>query len=156
MADHLALYLHDHLAGAAFAVQLLDELREHAADGDASRLSAELLVHVEADRCALQRLLDQVGGERNVVKEAVAWIAEKAGRLKFTVKEPMGTFEAIEALSLGVRGKLALWNALRAVRAQDRRLDGLNLEELAMRADSQFEQLESLRLRLAQIALVRN
>jgi DNA-binding response OmpR family regulator len=51
------------------------------------------------------------------------------------------------------QGKLALWNALRAVRLRDNRLDGLDLDKLASRANKQFELLEDVRLRLAQSVL---
>ena len=88
------------------------------------------------------------------MKEVAAWVTQKMGRLKLAVSEPLGTFEAIEALSLGVQGKLALWNALRVVRSRDDRLDRLDLDELASRASEQFDLLEDVRLRLAQSVLV--
>ena len=155
MIDPLAVYLHDHLAGATFAVHLLEDLSEHSADADVSRFSAHLLAEVETDRAALQELVERIGEETSVVKEAAAWVAQKMGRFKLTVGEPLGTFEAIEALSLGVQGKLAMWNALRAVRLRDNRLDRLDLDELASRAIKQFELLEDVRLRLAQSVLAK-
>lgn len=153
MVDPLAAYLHDHLAGATFAVHLLEDPSEHSADADVSRFSTHLLAEVESDCYALQKLAERIGEETSVVKEAAAWVAQKMGRFKLAVGEPLGTFEAIEALSLGVQGKLALWNALRAVRLRNDRLDGLDLDELASRAIKQFELLEDVRLRLAQSIL---
>ena len=153
MADELAQYLHDHLAGAKFAVALLEDLRKQCPDPDIVGFCAALLIEVEADRSVLQGLVQQIAGGTNAAKEVAAWVAQKAGRFKLTLSEPMGTFEAIEALSLGVQGKLALWNALRAVRELDERLEGLDLDELRSRALQQFSQLEDVRLRLAQSVL---
>lgn len=154
MADHLAVYLQDHLAGARFAIQLLKDLSSQAADPDVARFSAALLVEVEADRATLHDLVERIGGETNTVKETAAWVAQKASRFKLILNEPIGTFEAIEMLSLGVQGKIALWNALRAIRESETRLGGLNLDELASRASKQFAQLEALRLQLAHSVLV--
>lgn len=155
MTDPLATYLQDHLAGARFAISLLKDLSEQSSNLQIARFATELLVEVEADRIALQEHADRIAGETSNLKEAAAWVAQKVGRFKLTLNEPIGTFEAIEMLSLGVQGKLALWNALRAVRETDNRLDGLKLDELASRAITQHAQLEVLRLQLAPSALQR-
>ncbi len=153
MSGQLATYLHDHLAGAKFAVQLLENLRDKTPDAAISQLSTDLLLQIEADRFVLAELAEQIGGKSSTVKEVAAWVAEKASRFKLTVGDLMGTFEAIEALSLGVLGKLALWNALRSIRSMDARLDGVNLDDLITRANQQFAQLENARLRLAELVL---
>ena len=149
MVEPLATYLHDHLAGANFAVELLKDLSEQAVDAEVARLSARLLVEVEEDRAVLQGVADSIGAQQSSVKEAAAWVAQKASRVKLTIGAPIGTFEAVEMLSLGVQGKRALWTALRETRLNDRRFDGLDLDELASRACEQFAQLEDVRLRLA-------
>ena len=149
MADPLAVYLQDHLAGAKFAISLLEDLSAQTPDSNVARFSAELLAQVEVDRSALQELVERIAGDTSTLKEAAAWVAQKAGRFKLTLNEPLGTFEAIEMLCLGVQGKLALWNALHAVRESDNRLDRLNLDELISRAITQHEQLEDVRLQLA-------
>ena len=85
-----------------------------------------------------------------------AWTAQKASRFKLNLEEPLGIFEAVEMLALGVQGKLALWNAIRVVQADDNRLAGLNIDELVSRAIKQYEALEELRLQLAPTALQRS
>ena len=45
------------LAGATFAIQLLDDLSKHSVDSDVSRLATHLLAEIEADRGALQDLV---------------------------------------------------------------------------------------------------
>lgn len=149
MADPLAVYLQDHLAGAKSAISLLEDLSAQTLDSNVARFSAELLAQVEVDRSALQELVERIAGDTSTLKEAAAWVTQKAGRFKLTLNEPLGTFEAIEMLCLGVQGKLALWNALHAVRETDNRLDRLNLDELISRAITQHEQLEDVRLQLA-------
>ena len=52
-------------------------------------------------------------------------------------------------LSLGVEGKLALWQALRRALAGDPRLDGIDLPTLVERARAQRRTLERQRRRAA-------
>jgi hypothetical protein len=51
----------------------------------------------------------------------------------------------LEALALGVTGKQALWNALRATVGES--VDGVELGELSARAEDQRRRLEELRRR---------
>lgn len=153
MADPIATYLHDHLAGARFAVGLLKDLASQDLNNDVKCFSAGLLEEVEADRLVLEGFANRIGADSSTFKEAAAWVAQKAGRFKLTLDEPMGIFEAIEVLALGVLGKLALWSALETVRETDNRLEGLGLEQLKARALTQHQRLESLRLKLAAITL---
>ncbi len=157
MPDALVTYLQDHLAGAKFAIKLLEDLSEQPADERIAKLARSLLVEVDADRNDLQRLAERISGESNAsnaMKEAAAWVAQKFGGLKLSLDDPVGRFEAIEALSLGVLGKLSLWDALATIRRADGRLGDLDLDKLAARARTQYQQLEELRLALAPEALV--
>jgi hypothetical protein len=149
MADPLAIYLHDHLAGARFAVNLLADLREQKLNSEVAECAAQLLPEIERDREALEGLAKAIGADAHTLKDIGAWIAQKAGRAKFTLSEPLGVFEAVEFLALGVQGKIALWNALETVRRFDIRLTGLDLVWLLVRARDQHARLESLRVKLA-------
>lgn len=153
MPDALVTYLQDHLAGAKFAIKLLEDLSEQPADERVAKLARMLLVEVEADRNDLQRLAERIGGESNAMKEAAAWVAQKFGGLKLSLGDPIGRFEAIETLALGVLGKLSLWDALATIRQTDGRLGELDLDKLALRARTQYQQLEELRLAMAPSAL---
>ena len=86
-------------------------------------------------------------------KVGVAWIGEKAGRLKFNgrllSRSPLSDLEELELLRLGVEGKAAGWRTLRTLAGTDARLDAGRLDELISRASSQADQLEELRVRAA-------
>jgi hypothetical protein len=154
MSDPLATYLQDHLAGAVGGIEILEALRDQHEGEPLGRFASELLAEVEADREVLQRLVDQTGGS-NVVKEATAWVGEKVARLKLSrqVGGELGTFEALEALALGILGKRSLWIALETVAPQDERIATPDLEQLAARAQSQYERVEERRLQAARAAL---
>ena len=154
MAKQLLTYLHDHLAGARFAVSLLQDLSDQKVDTEVAECAAKLLPAVEQDRSALEAYMKRVGDDGSMVKDIAAWATQKASRFKLALHDPFGLFEAIEMLSLGVLGKLALWNALKSLhdgqdKAVGQDVTGLDLEHLILRARDQHQQLELLRLRLA-------
>ena len=152
MSKALATYVHDHLAGAQFAVSLLEDLRDQKEDQRVADVARTLLPEIEADRAELQALADRVGHAGRGVKEAAAWIAQKASRAKLTPGDPLGTYESVEMLSLGILGKLSLWNALKTL-PRDVALAPLDLERLTTRAIDQHAVADHLRLSLARGAL---
>jgi hypothetical protein len=155
MSDPLATYLHDHLAGAKVAVDLLEAMRDRLKNDPLSDFAAHLLTDVQADRDTLQRLAEKVGSRSNALKELTGWLAEKVTRLKLGQGsgEAFGTFEALEFLALGVRGKMGLWQALDVAASYSPRLSGYDFKQLAARAETQYQQVEQHRLKAAQTAL---
>ncbi len=78
----------------------------------------------------------------------------KAARLKLNghlhTRSPLSNLEETEILRLGVEGKAAGWRTLRSVAEHDNRLDAGQLDELLARATGQSDELESLRVRIAE------
>jgi hypothetical protein len=155
MTNPLQTYLHDHLAGASLAIDLVGFLRDEHAGEPLGRFAAELLTEIEADRATLIGLAIRVGTRPGRVKQAAAWLAEKASRLKFSRASAaeFGTFEALEFLALGILGKRLLWRALRTALAGDPRAADVDFDELATRAEAQFDAVEERRLEFARRAL---
>jgi hypothetical protein len=157
MSEPLATYLNDHLAGAALAVDLLEAMRDHHPNDSLGDFASAMLTEVESDRSELRRLSERVGSGSSQLKEMGAWFTEKVSRFKLD-RGPngLGTFEALEFLGLGVLGKLALWQALGAVSAQDDRLAGMDFNRLAARAREQHARVEAKRLEAAKMALLKH
>ena len=65
----------------------------------------------------------------------------------------LGTFLALEALSLGVQGKVSLWTALKEVADRYPSLSSINLDELRERAQTQRDMLERERVAASREAL---
>jgi hypothetical protein len=155
MNVNLPTYLNDHLMGARFAIEMLERLRDSTKNTSFARHLAELLREIEADRDVLQGLVERLGQKRSVLKEAGAWLGEKASRLKLPADdESFGKFEILEALSLGVLGKLKLWRALSVVAEHEPLLAGIDYAHLASRAQIQHDEFEAFRLEAAQFALL--
>jgi len=154
MSDALLTYLHDHLAGAEFGLELLRDLREQHATDATGALASRLEIEIEQDRSTLQQLARELsGGANNTGKTAVGWLAEKASRLKLrrSAAAGLGVFETLEALALGILGKEALWTALEAAAPGEPRLAGYDFSALAARARQQHAQVETTRRERAAI-----
>jgi hypothetical protein len=153
MADtSLNVYLNDHLAGARFGSDLAHRLARRMGGSTMNALADE----IEEDRQTLQQLMDRVGAERNPVKEAATWVAEKISHVKLSGlnarNREFGLFMALEALSLGVEGKAALWAALADVADHYAELRELDLVALRERAAAQRRVVEAERAAAARRA----
>jgi hypothetical protein len=157
MNSALATYLRDHLAGATFAIDLLKALRDQNSGEALGKFASRLLIEIEDDRNALQRIADRVGKGSPDLKQAAGWLTEKVSRFKLSHDDPtkFGTFQALETLALGILGKRALWRALQEISVSDDRVSGENLRRLIGRAEQQYIQVEDRRLLTASRALQR-
>ncbi len=155
MSDPLATYLHDHLAGSNFATELLKDLREQHPGEPLGQFAAALHIELEEERQVLQRIIERVGTESSALKEATAWMGEKVSRFKLrrASSGEVGTFEALEALSLGILGRVKLWRALSLIAPIDVRVRGVDFDALIARAQAQHAQVEERRLQIAATAL---
>jgi hypothetical protein len=152
----LAIYLNDHLAGAALGVELARRLRSsNRGDPEFGEPLARICGEIEADRETLIRLMDRLGVERKPFKPALAVLGERLGRLKLNGQwrgySPLSRVLELEVLASGIGGKMQLWNALEQSFGES--LDGLDFHALAERADRQGQQVEDLHLAAAQRAL---
>lgn len=152
----LAIYLNDHLAGATLGVELARRLRSsNRGDGEFGEPLAKICGEIEQDRETLVRLMERLQVDRNLVKPALARIAERLGRLKLNGQlrgySPLSRVLELELLATGIGGKLQLWNALEQNYGET--LEGFDFHALAARADNQGQRVEDLHLAAAQRAL---
>ncbi|HEV2901707.1 MAG TPA: hypothetical protein VGW30_00445 [Gaiellaceae bacterium] len=108
-----------------------------------------MTAEIDEDRDTLRRLVADLGFTGSKPKELVAWAAEKVGRLKLNGQlrgySPLSRVLELEALSVGIAGKLALWETLKRVPDPGRRLRAFEPNHLIERALRQREEVEELR-----------
>ncbi len=151
MADKaMDVYLNDHLAGAMLGSDLAEQIRSQNQKTPLGELMGVLAPQIEQDRQTLIALMERLDSSKNPVKQAGAWVTEKASRVKFagvSSGEPeLGRFMALESLALGVLGKLKLWKTLQQVADRYPAIAAVDLDELIDRAKSQYDLLERERL----------
>jgi hypothetical protein len=154
---YLAIYLNDHLAGAIAGFELAKRATRNNKDAPLGDFLSQLATDIDEDRQALENLMRDLGIQKDLLKDAAAWVGEKVGRLKFNGKlveySALSRLVELEGLSLGVEGKLAMWRNLSQIREKHPTLTSSNLEELVRRAEAQREELENFRLEAARKAL---
>jgi len=156
-SESLATYLNDHLAGSVVALELLDYLEgERAGTAEASIL-AGVHADIEADRQELEVFMAQRRLTVSEPRKATGWVVEKLSEIKLRLDDPgdgaLQRLEALEAVSLGIAGKQALWHALAAAVEDAPELNELDYARLVRRAEAQRQVVEPLRLDAAREAL---
>ena len=154
----LRIYLTDHLAAGTAGVALARRAARSNSGTSAGeflhRLSGEIAVDLET----LRRVVSQLGFTSSRPKEIVAAALEKVARLKPNGQlrgySPLSRVLELEALSVGIAGKLALWQSLQGLPALTKRLGGIDLEDLIERARRQREEVEEHRQQAAGQAFV--
>jgi hypothetical protein len=156
--EHLATYLNDHLAGSVVALELMEHLERAHEGAPVATFLAGLRAEIAADRDELERIIERLGVRESLPRQAAAWFAEKIARLKLqldtTAAGPMGLFEGLEVLSLGIEGKRSLWQALSTIAGGAPALEGMDYGRLIERAAEQRRQVEAERLAVASAALL--
>jgi hypothetical protein len=153
----LETYLNDHLAGATAGVDLARRLAEETEGTPVGAAMHQLADDIEADRSVLESLVDRLGFEEHTVKQAAAWMAEKASRVRLSRvsagSDALALHLSMETLSMGVDGKRSLWQSLQEIAVDVPILAALDLAALAERAESQHAVLEKYRRAAAPAAL---
>jgi hypothetical protein len=153
----LRIYLQDHHAGSTTGLELARRIHGSNKGNEYGAAMAPIVDEIAADRKALESIMDDLGFEGDKIKDLGAWALEKAGRLKLngqiTGYSPLSRLVELEGLWMGIEGKLSMWRALLAIAEDDERLDRLELEALATRAEEQLQRLGKHRGPVARDAL---
>jgi hypothetical protein len=149
----LTTYLNDHHAGSLAALEMIDHLIETFEGKALGIFFKELRADIEADQKSLEDLIDKIGVDESAIKKAGAWVAEKFSRAKIRVNDSagdqLGLLQALEALTLGITGKRALWTALAATAERVPQLRTLDYATLERRATEQRDRVEAKRREVA-------
>jgi hypothetical protein len=155
VADLLAIYLNDHLAGATGGLELAKRAAGSNRGSEVGEFLRRLREEIEEDRASLIEAMRRLDVGRDRAKVAAGWAAEKAGRLKLNGRlvgySPLSRVVELEVLALGVGAKLSCWRALAEL--GDARLHDVGLPALIERAERQRDELERFRLASAREVL---
>lgn len=149
-------YLNHHLAGSVAGLETLERLEAAEKGTPMAPILTALRAEGAADRRVLEELMSRLGVSESEMQKATAWLGEKVFRALMPLNESSGElhlFLALEALTLGLQGRRALWLALSAAAQETAALQGLDYQTLARRAEEQRDRVETLRLQAAKKAL---
>jgi hypothetical protein len=153
----LATYLNDHLGGAATGRELARRTLSRNKGNEYGVALEAVAREIDEDAESLLELMRRLDVKPDRVKETMGRAAERVGRLKLNGQllgySPLSRLVELEALVLGISGKLAMWQALWLVLGNDPRLEGFDFEQLTKRAREQRRTVEALRREAAAEAL---
>ncbi|WP_152187944.1 NAD-dependent epimerase/dehydratase family protein [Georgenia satyanarayanai] len=142
--DILGLYLSDHLTGATAGLERSERMAADYADSDLGEDLARVALEIREERELLVNLIDSLSLKRRPHRQAAAWVAERAGRLKVNERlsgSPMTPVLESELMRSAVMGKLGLWQTLVEL-SPDLGLPAPMFEALAQQARDQAETYE--------------
>jgi hypothetical protein len=148
-SDHLlAVYLRNHDAGAVGGVRRFATAarshRDQSARAELGRLRAE----VEQDHGELRHIMQALAVRPSRTQQLLVMLGERVGRFKpngrLLGRSPLTDVVEVEALILGVTGKLRLWHTLMTLAPRKPGVEVVDLEVLRRRAVDQLERLERL------------
>jgi hypothetical protein len=159
MADPqpLDVYLNDHLAGSAAAVELVERIRDNNEGTALAAHMARLVDEIQADRDTLSAIMERLGVVRSTPKLVAGKVLETLSRFRLnervTGSSAVSRLMELETLSLGIEGKVSLWRSLGEVVQTRPELAEFDLPALASQGVSQRAGVERFRLEAAAAAL---
>jgi uncharacterized coiled-coil protein SlyX len=154
--EHLGTYLNDHLAGAAAALELMQHLEQAQVGTPLSSFFAELRAEVTQERQQLEALMARLQIDQSRTRKALGWLGEKMAVLKLQLDDEadgeLALFEGLEAVTIGLEGKRALWETLAIVAEDVPELQGLDYTAVIQRAKEQHQRAEVVRRDAAKAA----
>ena len=152
MKSLLAIYLEDHHAAGVAGSRLATRLATTASERSEADLS-RVLPEIAEDLATLESLMRRLGAKPNTMKDTIARVGERLGRLKpngrLRERSPLSDLLELETLVVGIRGKQALWVSMRNTALLQRE----ELDRLIGRAEKQQRIVESAREAAARRAL---
>lgn len=153
---HLGIYLNDHLAASTGALDLMKHLAEAHDGTPVAKLALQLHAEISAERQELEQLIKRLGLGESIPRQVGAWLGTKISQLKLQIDDKatgaLRLFEGLEALTLGIHGKRALWIVLGELAENDAALRGPDYERLVQASEDQRQRVEIMRLAAAPAA----
>jgi len=157
MSDtRLRIYLNDHLALTLGELELVRRCAE-SNPGELGEFLQSMTPELVAERRMIEEMLRRVDGVPNVVKEGLAWLAEKFGRLKLNdgllEYTDLSRLIELDTLHATAFARCCFWENLKTARAKDERFGSIDFDAHIRRAVEHNNKLQTLRQEAARKAL---
>ena len=153
---NIGSYLNHHLSASVAWLEAVERLESAEKGTPMARTLSELRAEGVADQRVLVEFMGRLKVSERETEKATAWLSEKLSRLMLPLRDGREAYNVLlilEALSLGLEGRRALWVALAAAARETTALQGPDYQTLVRRAEEQRARMERLRLEAAQSAL---
>jgi hypothetical protein len=141
----LGLYLSDHLTGSTAGLGRIERMAKDFTDTPVHAELATVAAEIGRERELLKDLIRQLGIRQRPHRQAAAWLAERAGRLKLNgrvlSRSPMTLVLEAELMRAAILGKIGGWQTLEEL-APELGLDPSRFAELTADGRSQIAALD--------------
>ncbi|MCW2695996.1 MAG: uncharacterized protein JWR62_1081 [Modestobacter sp.] len=151
--DLLAVYCNDHVAAATGGIELVARM---IGAHRGTRYEAELrqlLGELREEKAALSSTMAALEFPVRQYKQAAAWVAEKASRVKLNgsllSRSPLSSLVEFEFLASAVRGKRSGFETMRIAADVEPRIDAALFDRLIEQANRQYEWATDARREIA-------
>jgi len=155
--DRLKIYVNDHLALLVGERELAERCRRSNAEGELGRFLQQLSAELHDEQQLFTEVLEWIGGSQSLIKQGMAWLAEKAGRFKLNDAlldySDLSRLVELETLWIAANERRSFWENLDAARASDTRLSQIDFAQQRRQAERHCEVLAKHRLGAARTAL---
>ncbi|MCC2310013.1 hypothetical protein [Cellulomonas chengniuliangii] len=152
----LGIYLNDHIAGATAGVSRIRHMADTWGDTPLGPTLRDIAAEITTEREWLIDTTERLGVPVRKAKLAALWAGEHLGRLKpngrVVSRSPLTALVELDLMQSAVSGKHSLWRSLQEW-SPELGLDPEILEELALAADRQLDELRRLAVLARQVAL---
>ena len=157
----LRIYLDDHSALMVGEIELIGRCWRSNRDSPLGEFLQKLENEVKPQKSAVQDMISRIGGKNTVgsrLKKGAAWFAEKLGRLKLNdsllTYSDLSRVVELEALSATAQERIALWDNLGFVTANDSRYEGMTFSAFRDQSQQHLDELNAQRKQAAVEAFV--
>lgn len=148
---YLSIYLKDHLAMATGGIEFMKRAAKNNQDHSLGEDLSQMVGELEEERDELKGVMDRVGVDDSQFKKAGAWLAEKAGRLKFNGQiikySPLSRVLEVEFLLSAVQARKSLWRTITDAEKIYPSLQEAPSRQMIAQADGQLVRLERMHRR---------
>lgn len=158
-ATLLRTYLNDHLAAATGGVEIAKRCLGSNGGTPLGDYLEQFLTQITEEREVLIDLIAQLGFRHAAPKVTLAHLGEKLGRVKLNGQvlgySDLSRLVELEGLTVGVRAKLAMYEALDEISGEYPAIAAVDIDQLEQLARAQHDRLEHFRREAAAIAFGR-
>lgn len=142
----LGVYVNDHRAAATGGQALARRLRDSNRGDELGDVLVEVVAEIERDAATLDEVAAALGLKRSRVKEMLALVAERVGRLKMNGRmrgySPLSRVLELDMLLAGIDSKRTLWRALASCQGAHPEIAHFDFGVLVEGAHDQRDRLE--------------
>ena len=157
----LRIYLDDHSALMVAEIELIGRCRRNNRNKPLGEFLQKLENEVKAQKSIVSDMIHRIGGKKTIesrMKQGAAWFAEKLGRLKLNdsllTYSPLSRVVELEALSATAQERIALWDNLDSVAADDSRFEGITFSFFRDQSQQHLDELNTRRRQAAVEAFI--